>query len=98
MPLSPRRRAGRRAGWLAVLVLAVPCAAAAQDPDEHAATAAAAGRSLHVQGFMDLNYLQSDDRAATDGFSLGQLAMHLSSDLGNKVSFFAETSFTAQQT
>jgi hypothetical protein len=47
---------------------------------------------------MDLNYLQSDDGAATDGFSLGQFAMHLSSDLGNKVSFFAETSFTAQQT
>jgi hypothetical protein len=95
---SVRVRAGRRAGWLAILVLAVPCAAAGQDPGDHAGTAAAGGRSIHVQGFMDLNYLQSDDGAATDGFSLGQFAMHLSSDLGNKVSFFAETSFTAQQT
>lgn len=84
-----------------LVVCAVPQAAAAQDAaaqthDEHAAPAATP--PIHVQGFMDIDYLQSDDAKTTDGFMLGQFAGHVIARLGNKVTFFAETSVTAQQT
>lgn len=84
-----------------LIVCAVPRGVAAQDAaaqthDEHAASALSP--AIHIQGFMDINYVQSDDAKAVDGFTLGQFAGHLGASLGNKVTFFAETSVTAQQT
>jgi hypothetical protein len=84
-----------------LVVSTVPCEVAAQDApasmhDEHAS--AGGSPAIHLQGFMDLDYVQTDDHKAVDGFTLGQFVGHLSASLGKKVTFFAETSFTAQQT
>ena len=73
-------------GFLLV-VCAVPRAVAAQDAqaqeNEHAATSGLSP-SIHLQGFMDIDYVQSDDPnpKAVDGFSLGQFVGHMSGSLG----------------
>lgn len=89
----------RRVLGILFVVCAVPHGLAAQDAgamrDEHTSAVSSA---IHLQGFMDLDYVQSDDPKALDGFTLGQFAGHLSAKLGNKVTFFAETTMTAQQT
>jgi hypothetical protein len=54
------------------------------------------GPTLALRGFTDINFSATDNPNASDGFSVGQFVLHLSSSLGGKVSFFAETSFTAQ--
>ena len=54
--------------------------------------------ALHLRGFTDIDFSQTDDEASPGGFNLGQLALHLSASLGPKVSFFGETSFTARST
>jgi hypothetical protein len=51
---------------------------------------------VHLRGFTDIDFSHTDDRDSPDGFSLGQLAGHISVALGPKVSFFGETSFTAR--
>jgi len=87
---------------LLLVVCALPRAVAAQDAapqhDEHAPSGLSP--SIHMQGFMDIDYVKSDDPnpKTVDGFSLGQFVGHLSGSLGNKVTFFGETSVTAQQT
>jgi hypothetical protein len=48
-----------------------------------------------LHGFSNVDYAQTSDDASTQGFQLGQFVLHMSSSLGGKVSFFAETSFTA---
>jgi hypothetical protein len=83
----------------AVMLSASPLAAGAQDQQpDHETHVVDAGPTFHIQGFMDINYMQIRHPQATDGFSLGQFAAHLTSRLGNKVTFFGETSVTAQQT
>ena len=55
------------------------------------------GPSLHLRGFTDINFAQTDQNSTVpNGFTVGQFALHLSSSLGKKVSFFGETSFTAR--
>lgn len=56
------------------------------------------GPTLAVRGFTDINFSATDNPNEGDGFALGQFVLHLSSSLGGKVSFFGETSFTAQPT
>jgi hypothetical protein len=63
--------------------------------DEHDRHGAPDGPSMHLQGFTDVDFSQTDDPKSPGGFSLGQFAGHLSASLGPKVSFFAETTFTA---
>lgn len=68
----------------------------AQAPDPHGTPAQAdAGPTLHFRGFMDVNFTKTGDNGSPDGFTLGQFVAHLTSSLGRKVNFFAETSFTA---
>jgi hypothetical protein len=69
----------------------------AHPQSEHDAQAeGSGGPTLHVRGFMDVDFAATDDRQSGDGFNLGQFVAHLSSSLGGKVSFFGETSFTAR--
>jgi hypothetical protein len=76
-------------------ILFGPAPAQAQgdpDPSQHMMSDAPA---LHVRGFTDIDFSQTDNPESPDGFSLGQFAAHLSASLGSKVSFFGETSATA---
>jgi hypothetical protein len=69
----------------------------AQDMGSHdAAPPGTSEPALHLRGFTDIDFSQTDDKASPGGFSLGQFAAHLSASLGPKVSFFGETSFTAR--
>jgi opacity protein-like surface antigen len=83
-----------------LVVCAVPRGVAAQDAEapmqDHAPPATSP--AIHMQGFMDIDYVQSDDAKAIDGFTLGQFAGHLIARLGNKVTFFGEASVTASET
>src|SRR5258708_643419 len=51
---------------------------------------------LHWRGFADVDFSATDEKNAKSGFNLGQFILHISSPLSEKVSVFAETSFTAQ--
>jgi hypothetical protein len=77
-----------------------PAAAAGeqhQPPDPAAASSLADEHpKLALHGFSDVNFSATDDSRVRDGFLLGQFVLHMSSALGKKVSFFGETSFTAQ--
>ena len=82
---------------------AAPAAAAGQsgDQDPLAPAAVPIGVAaehprLSLRGFADVNFSRLADSDRRDGFVLGQFVLHMSSSLGNKVSFFGETSFTAQ--
>jgi hypothetical protein len=77
--------------WL----LLVPAPARAQADHDAAQHAAVDGPAIHLRGFTDIDFAQTDNDASPDGFSLGQFAAHMSASLGEKVSFFGETSATA---
>lgn len=51
---------------------------------------------LHWRGFADVDFSAMDEKNSKSGFNLGQFILHISSPLSEKVSVFAETSFTAQ--
>jgi len=51
---------------------------------------------LHWRGFGDVDFSAMDEKNTKSGFNLGQFILHISSPLSEKVSVFAETSFTAQ--
>lgn len=77
--------------WL----LLTPAPASAQgdpDPSQHVMSDAPV---VHLRGFTDIDFSQTDNSHSPDGFSLGQFAGHLSAAVGPKVSFFGETSVTA---
>jgi hypothetical protein len=74
-----------------------------QDPGGHSERAAVprAERnypSLQIRGFADIDFSATDQKGSISGFNLGQFALHLSSPLSKKVSYFGEISFTAQPT
>jgi hypothetical protein len=52
--------------------------------------------SLRWSGFSDMNFSATDQRNARSGFTEGQFALHLSSALSSKVTFFGELSATAR--
>jgi hypothetical protein len=56
--------------------------------------------SLQIRGFGDVDFSATDQHgaASNSGFNLGQFDLHFASALSQKVSFFAETTFTAQPT
>lgn len=54
--------------------------------------------ALQIHGFGDVDFGATDLHGSTSGFSLGQFDLHFASALSQKVSYFAETTFTAQPT
>jgi hypothetical protein len=52
--------------------------------------------AMQIRGFADVDFGATDQSGNTSGFTLGQFVLHISSPLSSKVSFFGETSFTAQ--
>src|SRR5713101_3443688 len=54
--------------------------------------------SLQIRGFGDVDFSATDQKGSTSGFNLGQFVLHFASPLSEKVSYFAEVSFTAQPT
>ena len=51
---------------------------------------------LKISGFGDVNYAARDKPEGAQGFSLGQLALHMASELSPRVTFFGEVSFSAR--
>ncbi len=71
------------------LTVAVP--ARAQD---HPLPPAGQYPSLKISGFGDINFGRTSNDADTKGFTLGQLALHMISQLSPRVTFFGEISFS----
>lgn len=70
---------------------AVGRAAAGQD---HLQAVSQQYPSLKISGFGDVNLSRTTRDAEADGFTLGQLALHMISALSPRVTFFGEVSFT----
>ena len=54
--------------------------------------------SMQIRGFTDVDFSATDQPGVSSGFNLGQFALHISSPLSKKITFFGETTFTAQPT
>jgi hypothetical protein len=54
--------------------------------------------SLQIHGFGDVDFSATDQKGTPSGFTLGQFDLHFASALSPKVSYFGETTFTAQTT
>ena len=52
--------------------------------------------SLRISGFGDINYAHTKTIEGARGFSLGQFALHLASELSSRVTVFGELSFSAR--
>ena len=52
--------------------------------------------SLKISGFGDVNFSKTEHPEGPTGFTLGQLALHMASELSPRVTFFGEVSFTAR--
>jgi hypothetical protein len=52
--------------------------------------------TLRLSGFGDVNFSDTDRPEGPQGFTLGQLALHMASELSPRVTFFGEISFTAR--
>jgi len=52
--------------------------------------------TLRISGFGDINYSYTKKVEGPRGFSLGQFALHLASELSSRVTVFGELSFTAR--
>ncbi|HEY7474333.1 MAG TPA: hypothetical protein VH679_04940 [Vicinamibacterales bacterium] len=52
--------------------------------------------SLRIAGFGDINFSDTKRVEGPRGFTLGQLALHLTSELSPRVTFFGELSFSAR--
>lgn len=52
--------------------------------------------SLHIIGFGDFNYSDTDERGTKSGFKDGQFVLHFASALSPKVNFYGEVSLTAR--
>ena len=83
---------------MALLVGAATAAAQtpASPPDEHAGMELTDHPQFALRGFGDVDFAKSDDPNEPQAFTVGQFVLHLSAQLGKKVSFFGETSFTAR--
>jgi hypothetical protein len=69
--------------------------AAAQPPDQ-TAQPPREYPSLHFSGFGDFNFSATDKPEGPRGFSEGQFAAHIASELSPRVTFFGELSFSAR--
>lgn len=88
---SPRRRRLLSALLATLAGLAVVAPARAQD---HPAPATGQYPSLKISGFGDVNFGRTTNDTDAKGFTLGQLALHMISELSPRVTFFGEISFT----
>jgi hypothetical protein len=52
--------------------------------------------SLRLSGFGDINFSETKRDEGPKGFTLGQLALHMASELSPRVTFFGEVSFSAR--
>ena len=52
--------------------------------------------NLRLAGFGDVNFSHTKNLEGARGFSLGQLALHITSELSPRVTFFGEISFSAR--
>jgi len=52
--------------------------------------------SMQIRGFTDVNFAATDQPGTFSGFNLGQFVLHISSPLSRKITYFGETSFSAQ--
>jgi hypothetical protein len=52
--------------------------------------------TLKLSGFGDVNFSETERDEGPKGFTLGQLALHMASELSPRVTFFGELSFTAR--
>jgi hypothetical protein len=91
------------AGFCAVLCLAQPAHARQTPPPPaapHEMPQPPPGQrdypSLRLTGFADVNFSAMEHVEGPRGFSLGQLALHFTSELSPRVTFFGEISFTAR--
>ncbi len=97
---TTRRRPSRLrvlvfAGLLACL--AAPGAASAQQHDmDQAPPDQRQYPSLKIAGFGDVGYSATRRPEGPKGFNLGQLALHMASELSPRVTFFGEVSFSAR--
>jgi hypothetical protein len=53
--------------------------------------------SLQIHGFGDVDFSATDQKGSISGFNLGQFDLHFASALSKKVSYFGETTFTAER-
>jgi hypothetical protein len=87
-------------GTLVLSLLAIASPARAQDqpaPDPHQMPAGESeGPHLRLAGFGDINFSRQQRTEGARGFSLGQFALHLTSQLSSRVTFLGEISFTAR--
>src|SRR6185503_2722346 len=81
-------------------VLALVCIPVLARGQAHEMTAAPPDQrqypSLKLSGFGDINFSATDKPEGPRGFSLGQLALHMASELSPRVTFFGELSFSAR--
>ncbi len=64
--------------------------------EAHQGTDSGEGPSLRLVGFADVNFATAKRTEGVRGFSLGQFALHMTSSLSTRVTFFGELSFTAR--
>src|SRR5262245_23198421 len=86
-----------RRALLVLLWLSVPLTGFAQEHDMNEPPAGQAPYPrLKISGFGDVNFAERDKPEGARGFSLGQLALHMASELSPRVTFFGELSFSAR--
>lgn len=101
-PLLMKARFITSAGMGALVLAILACArpAFSQDqaaPDPHQMPAGESeGPRLRLAGFGDINFSRQQRTEGAKGFSLGQFALHLTSQLSSRVTFLGEISFTAR--
>ena len=96
MRTSRLRRGAQFAGLVALLSMPAPAGAQQNNMDQAPATGAPQYPSLKIAGFGDVNYAATDKPEGPKGFTLGQLALHMASELSPRVTFFGELSFSAR--
>ena len=90
-------RSAARRRILCVLLAAVSGLAAAATraaAQEHPTTGSSQYPSLRISGFGDVSFSRTTNDADAKGFTLGQLALHMISELSSRVTFFGEVTFT----
>jgi hypothetical protein len=80
--------------WLAAVWLSAP--ATAQQHSMEAPPEQAQYPTLKISGFGDVNFGGTDKPEGPKGFTLGQFALHMASELSPRVTFFGELSFSAR--
>lgn len=67
-----------------------------RDQEQHQRPADREAPALRISGFGDINFAHTKTVEGARGFSLGQFALHMASELSSRVTVFGELSFTAR--